>query len=96
MLIALAAVIVLAQAAPPPPPAQAPQAAAAPAAEAAKPAKPPKPKPKMICHDEVATGSVISHQVCRSREQLDADSQQAKRDNEALMDHLAACHGAAC
>jgi hypothetical protein len=87
MLIALAAAIVLAQASPAAP---APAVQPAPAAEA-KPAK-----PKMICHDETETGSIMSHRVCRTPEQVEADRLQARRDNDALADHLAACHGVAC
>jgi hypothetical protein len=90
MLIALAAAIVLAQASPAAP---APAVQPAPAAEA-KPAKP--AKPKMVCHDETATGSIMSHRVCRTPDQVEADRLQARRDNDALADHLAACHGVAC
>ena len=53
-------------------------------------------KPKMICHDEIVTGSIMSKRVCRTPEQVEADRQQARRDNDALSDHLAACHGASC
>jgi hypothetical protein len=89
MLIVLAAAIVFAQASTPPatPPVSQP-------AKAAAPAKP--PKPKLVCHDETATGSIISNRVCRTVEQVEADRRQADRDNGALADHLAACHGQSC
>jgi len=92
LIVLVAAAIVLAQAVPPPAATQ-PTPAPAPATTVA-PAKP--AKPKMICHDEVPTGSIMSRRVCRTPEQVEADRQQARRDNEALSDHLAACHGAAC
>jgi hypothetical protein len=91
MLIALAAAIVLAQASPAPP---APAAAQPPAkaVEATAPAKP--AKPKLICHDETPVGSIISQRVCRTPQQVEADRQQSNRSNDALSDHIAACHGA--
>jgi hypothetical protein len=92
MLIVLAAAIVLAQASPPSPTPSTP--APAKAAEAAVPAKP--EKPKQVCYDERAIGSIISTRVCRTVKQTDADRQQAQRENDALADHLAACHGASC
>ena len=91
MLIVFAVAAVLAQAAPAAAPAPQP---APPAQAAAAPAKP--EKPKLICHDETETGSIISHRVCRTLKQTEAERQQAQRDNDALSDHLAACHGAAC
>jgi hypothetical protein len=90
MLIALAAVIVLAQATPTSEAAQPPPAKAAEAA--APPAKP--AKPKLICHDETPVGSIISQRVCRTPEQVEAERQRSKRENDALSDHIAACHGA--
>ena len=90
MWIVLVAALGLAQAAAEPgPPAPAP-----PAEAAAKPAPAKKAeKPKLICHDETAIGSIISTRVCRTPQQVEADRQQSKRDNDALSDHLAACHG---
>ena len=89
MLIVLAAAILLAQgtpavlpAAPTTPP---------PAATSEKPKK-----PKMICHSEVAIGSIMQKRVCRTPEQVEADKLQAKRDTDSLSDHLAACRGAGC
>jgi hypothetical protein len=87
MLVAMIVAAVLAQAAAPapaPPPPQAPAAAA-------PPAKP--EKPKLICHDETETGSVISRRVCRTKEQIEAEQAQSRRGYDALSDHLAACHG---
>ena len=78
-------------------PVAASQGAAPQTPPAAAPAKPAKPeKPKRICYDEVATGSIIANRVCRTSDQIEADRQQAKRDSDALSDHLAACRGAAC
>ena len=88
MLIALAAAFaILAQAAP----ASTPAAGSAGAPAASKP-----PKPKMICHEEVSTGSIMSRRVCRTPEQIEADELQAKRDQEMRADHLAVCHGGSC
>jgi hypothetical protein len=86
MLVTVIVAAVLAQAAQPqtPPPSQAPAATA-------QPAKP--EKPKLICHDETETGSVISRRVCRTKEQIEADQAQSRRGYDALSDHLAACHG---
>jgi hypothetical protein len=89
MLFVLAAAIVFAQAASP---ASEPAPQDAPAAQAAKPVKP--EKPKLICHDETATGSIISQRVCRTPEQAAAEQAQSRREHDALSDHLAACHGA--
>jgi hypothetical protein len=91
MLIALAVAAILAQGAQaePPAPTATPQAASVPAPEKSK-------KPKMICHSEVATGSIMSKRVCRTPEQVEADRLQAKRDTDSLSDHLAACRGAGC
>ena len=90
MLIALAAAVVIAQFSATP-------AAAAPPAKAADAPAPVKvEKPKLVCHDETETGSIISHRVCRTLKQTEAERRQAQRDNDALSDHLAACHGAAC
>jgi hypothetical protein len=89
MLVALAVAIVIAQASP--------QASATAPAKAVEPAtaKPAKPeKPKLICHDETATGSIISQRVCRTPEQVAAEQAQSQREHNALSDHLAACHGA--
>jgi hypothetical protein len=54
----------------PPAAAQAPQAApaVAPAASA----------PKLICHQETPLGSMMSHKVCRTQEQVDADARNAE------------------
>ena len=90
MLIVFAVAAVLAQAAP----AATPAPQVAPPAKASAPAKP--EKPKMICHDETETGSIISHRVCRTQAQIEAEPAQSRRGQDALSDHLAACHGAAC
>jgi hypothetical protein len=89
MLIALAVAAILAQGAQAEPP------AATPTPQAASVAAPAK-KPKMICHNEVVTGSIMSKRVCRTPEQVEADRLQAKRDTDSLTDHLAACRGAGC
>ncbi|MFL5296437.1 MAG: hypothetical protein ACJ798_08655 [Phenylobacterium sp.] len=91
MLIALIAGIVLAQATPATSP---PETPTSPAPASAAPAKP--AKPKMICHDEIVTGSIMTRRVCRTPEQVEADRQQARRDTDALGDHLAACRGPSC
>ena len=94
MLIALAAAFaILAQAAPASTPAAPPPPAAG---SAGAPAASKPPKPKMICHEEVSTGSIMSRRVCRTPEQIEADELQAKRDQEMRADHLAVCHGGSC
>jgi len=88
--IALAVAAIMAQGAQAEPPAATPTPQAA-----SVPAEKPK-KPKMICHSEVVTGSIMSKRVCRTPEQVEADRLQAKRDTDSLTDHLAACRGAGC
>ena len=71
MLIALAAAAaILAQAAVTPAP-EPPAATSTPAPTIA-PATVKPAKPKLICHDEIVTGSIMSRRVCRTREQIEA------------------------
>ncbi|MGH6967019.1 MAG: hypothetical protein ACREE0_21260 [Phenylobacterium sp.] len=89
LLIYAFAGAILAQGAPAVPP--------APPAQESAPASSEKPKkPKMVCHSEVAIGSIMQKRVCRTPEQVEADRLQAKRDTDSLSDHLAACRGAGC
>jgi hypothetical protein len=54
----------------PAPPEQASQSVAIAASGAAS-------APALICHRETQTGSTISHKVCRTQEQIDADGRNA-------------------
>ena len=92
MLIAaaLAAGLLLAQAAADP--ATAPATAAT--AVAAKPEMP--KKPTLICTDETPVGSVISKRTCRTPQQAETDQAAARRATDRLMDRLATCSAASC
>lgn len=94
MLIALAVAVALAQAAAPQASPAAASAAVSAKAPDAVPAKP--PKPKKVCYDEKPLGSIIATRVCRTVGQTEAEERQSRRENDALADHLAACHGASC
>ncbi|HSS00183.1 MAG TPA: hypothetical protein VLM79_24165 [Kofleriaceae bacterium] len=37
-----------------------------------------KPEPRMVCHEEASTGSLFTHTVCRSPEQVEADRNQSQ------------------
>ena len=37
-----------------------------------------KPEPKMICHEEASTGSLFTHTVCRSPEQIQQERDQGQ------------------
>lgn len=88
--VALAAGLLLAQAASDPVAAPANVANAA----AAKPEKP--KKPKLVCTEETAVGSVIARRTCRTPEQAEADQATARRATDRLMDRLATCSAASC
>lgn len=37
-----------------------------------------KPEPAMICHEEASTGSLFTHTVCRSPEQVEDERNQSQ------------------
>ena len=94
LLAALAAGLLLAQAA-------APAAPAEPAPQN-KPRvtisdKPPaKPKPKLICEREMSTDSFIARRVCRTPEEVEALRRAADENTRATQQHYQECRGPGC
>jgi hypothetical protein len=37
-----------------------------------------KPEPRMVCHEEASTGSLFTHTVCRSPEQVEDERSQGQ------------------
>jgi hypothetical protein len=37
-----------------------------------------KPEPRMVCHEEASTGSLFTHTVCRSPEQVQDERNQSQ------------------
>ena len=51
-----------------------------------QPASVPPAKPKVVCRNEVPTGSVLAKKVCLSEKQAAAREQGARKDREKLRD----------
>lgn len=99
MLLVSLAAIVLAQGIAPQTAAPLPAPPAEPATtvssvNVAKPADP--KKARKICVDTAPIGSIISHKVCRTAEEADADSKKARDAAAEIRDRAAFCGGRNC